>query len=156
MWYTLFFMVQTVITHSLEETKKLGKEFAARLHKPTVIALHGDLGAGKTTFAQGFAEALGIKHRIISPTFIIVRKYQISNFKFQISNFYHIDLYRIESERDIQNLGILELLKNPCNIVFIEWAEKMGDLLPKKRWDVSFDYLNEQSRKIQIDSFSVV
>jgi len=138
------------ITNSFEETRKLGEEFArshlARL-KYGVIALYGDLGSGKTTFVQGLAKGLGIKRRIISPTFIIVR-----NYKLEVGSFYHIDLYRIQNEKDIESLGIEEIIKNPENIVAIEWAEKMGNLLPKKRWNIKFEYLDEDKRRITIVS----
>src|SRR3989337_2657138 len=95
-----------VITESFEATQKLGKEFAQSLKKGAVIALHGDLGSGKTTFVQGFAKGLGIEKNIISPTFIIMRTYNVG-----IKNFYHVDLYRIESEKDVEGLGLPELIQ---------------------------------------------
>lgn len=166
------------ITNSFEETRKVGEEFIQRVIRPgllrpkgqalqkeaLIIALHGELGAGKTTFAQGLAKGLKIKRRIISPTFIIVRIYRIktdySSSKQSASrssrqaltiNFYHIDLYRIENQKDIEGLGVEEILRNPENIVVVEWAERLGDLLPKKRVDVYFEYLDEKKRKIIYD-----
>lgn len=64
--------------------------------------------------------------------------------------FYHTDLYRIRSEREIEGLGIEEVMNDPQNIVAIEWAEKMGNLLPKKRWDIHFEYLSDNKRRIKI------
>lgn len=145
--------MKVFITNNFEETQKLGEEFArshlARL-KRTPIALYGELGSGKTTFVQGLAKGLGIKRRIISPTFVLVREHRIKNYELRIMNFYHIDLYRIEGERDLKSLGLEEIIKDSQNIVAIEWAEKMGKLLPRKRWNIKFDYLDGQRRKIWI------
>lgn len=140
------FIGKVFITNSSEETRKLGKEFArshlAALQGETlIIALYGDLGSGKTTFVQGLAEGLGIKQRIISPTFIIVRCYE--------ERFCHIDLYRIESKRDFEGLGIEEIINNKNNIVVIEWAEKLKSFSPKKKIDVKFFYEKESVRKIE-------
>ena len=142
--------MEIFISKSKEETQKFGEEFAKRLHLRgvTLIALYGELGSGKTTFIQGLAKGLGIKKRIISPTFIIVKTYKLQNQKF----FYHIDLYRVQSMDDIKGLGIDEIIDNTQNIVAIEWAEKMGRLLPKKRVDIYFEYVDEEKRKIKIDT----
>ena len=140
--------------------------------KALVIALYGDLGSGKTTFVQGIVRGLGIERRIISPTFIIVRQYQLkcpiysssehqrvekfskfSSRQARTINFYHIDLYRVQSERDIGGLGIKEIINDPQNIVAIEWAEKMGKLLPEKRVNIDFESLSENKRKIIIKWF---
>jgi len=141
------------ITNSFGETQKLGEEFArshlARLKCP-LIALYGDLGTGKTTFVQGLAKGFGITRRIISPTFVVVRGHRIRNKESRIKNFYHIDLYRIENEKDIKGLGLEEIINNPQNIVAIEWAEKMEGLLSSKRWGVRFEYLSENKRRIVI------
>lgn len=137
------FINKTFITNNFEETQKLGKDFAKILEKGDVVALYGDLGSGKTTFVQGLAKGLGIKQRIISPTFVIVRSY-----KSEVISFYHIDLYRAESERDIEGLGIEEIINNKNNIVVIEWAEKLRNYLPKKRIDINFSYKDENKRNI--------
>jgi len=153
------------IANNSIETQKLAESFVKRLKSGDVLALYGNLGSGKTTFVQGLAKGLGIKKRIISPTFIIVREY---NFKSQASAlrlisrqelkntnqnsklFYHVDLYRVESEKEVRELGIEEIVKGK-DIVAIEWAEKMQSLLPKKRWDVRFEDLEGNKRKIIID-----
>jgi tRNA threonylcarbamoyladenosine biosynthesis protein TsaE len=101
------------------------------------------LGSGKTTFVQGLAEGLGIKQRIISPTFIIMRSYESGS-----KNFYHVDLYRIESEQDVEGLGLLEFMNDPQNIVVIEWPEKIKNLLPSMRIDIIFNYIDEERREI--------
>jgi tRNA threonylcarbamoyladenosine biosynthesis protein TsaE len=144
------FVGKTFITNNFEETQKLGKDFAEILEKGDVVCLYGDLGSGKTTFVQGLAVGLGIKKRIISPTFVIVRSYKIriNDEGLRIDNFYHIDLYRTNSERDIEGLGIEEIINNKNNIVVIEWAEKLKNQMPAKRIDVNFFYENESKRKI--------
>ena len=147
------------ITKSNKETQKIAQEFSSCLINRGVIALFGDLGAGKTTFVQGLAKGLGIKQRIISPTFIIVRSYEL-NGKLQTANgktssqilklFYHIDLYRTESVKDVLGLGIKEIMNNPENIVVIEWAEKIENLLPKNTIKIYFEYINDTERKLKI------
>src|SRR3989344_8455024 len=146
-----------VLTKSAKETKNFGRKIGDSLtisHQPLVIALTGELGSGKTTFVQGLAEGLGIKQRIISPTFILVRKYEIpiSNIQYQISNFYHIDLYRLEEnvETEVRNLGLEEIWQNPENIVVIEWAEKIKSMIPKKAKWIKFENLGVDKRKIII------
>ncbi|MBI5465102.1 tRNA (adenosine(37)-N6)-threonylcarbamoyltransferase complex ATPase subunit type 1 TsaE, partial [Candidatus Gottesmanbacteria bacterium] len=113
--------------------------------KAIVLALYGELGSGKTTFVQGLAQGLKIKKRIISPTFVFIRPYAISHKQY---TFYHIDLYRIEKLEDTRGLGLEEILDNPTNIIAIEWAEKIGNILPKKRIDVKFEILGENGRRI--------
>ncbi|MCL6096441.1 MAG: tRNA (adenosine(37)-N6)-threonylcarbamoyltransferase complex ATPase subunit type 1 TsaE [Patescibacteria group bacterium] len=145
------------ITNSFEETQNLGKEFAKRLKGGELVALYGNLGAGKTTFVQGLAMGLGIKRRIVSPTFIIIRTYKINNPNFAKASlsrqnskfFYHVDLYRTETPDDIKGLGIDEIIGNSDNIIVVEWAEKMREFLPEKRIDIYFEYLNENKRKIK-------
>ena len=142
------------ITKNAEETQKLGEELAHRLTQkgsvtlPYVICLYGDLGMGKTTFVQGFAKGLGITSRLLSPTFIIVRRqYLMPIDRF----FFHLDLYRLTSEQSIQELGIQEIFDNEKNIVIVEWAERLGDLLPEKRIDIRFTLGGTESeRRIEI------
>lgn len=137
------FIDKIFVTNSLKETQKLGYDFAKVLEKGDIICLYGDLGSGKTTFVQGLAKGLGVKRRIISPTFIIVRSYKLGT-----NSFYHIDLYRTENEKDINKLGLEEIVNDPQNIVAIEWAEKLGNLMPAKRIDIRFSFEKENTRKI--------
>jgi len=123
---------------------------------PFVLALSGELGSGKTTFIQGLAEGLGIKQRIISPTFILVRKYHlkgISEKKDEFDSFYHVDLYRLEGniEKELKNLGVEEILTNPKNIIAIEWGEKAKNVIPKNATWVKFQSIGEETRKIIIE-----
>jgi tRNA threonylcarbamoyladenosine biosynthesis protein TsaE len=130
-----------MVTKSAQETQALGEKIANQLKGGEVLALFGELGSGKTTFLQGLAKGLGIKERILSPTFIMMRQYD---------NFYHVDLYRIEDERDIEGLGLEEIWSDPQNIVAIEWAEKIKDVLPKKRIEIYFKYLKNDEREIEV------
>jgi len=139
--------MKTIITSSFKETQKVGEDFARQLKGGEVLALYGDLGSGKTTFIQGLAAGLGIERPIISPTFIIMRTY---NLKTQNSKvFYHIDLYRINGEEDIQSLGLLELMGDKQNIVAIEWPDKIENLLPENRINIYFEYLEDDRREIR-------
>ena len=119
--------MQTFISNSEKETKQLAARLAHDITKG-VIALSGELGAGKTTFVQGFAKGLGIKDRIISPTFVFIRQHKIPG---RTSILYHIDLYRLENLKDFGQFGIEEIWLNLNNIVLIEWAEKIENLLPQ-------------------------
>ncbi len=143
--------MKQIITSSFEETQKVGREFAAQLKGGNVVCLYGDLGAGKTTFMQGLAEGLGVTKKIISPTFIIMRTYLLGsrNQEAGIRNLYHVDLYRIESAGDVEGLGLLELLNDPENIVAIEWPDKIENVLPMKRRDIYFEYLENDKRSIR-------
>jgi len=147
-----------ILTKNTEETKEFGRKFGAELKvnrkKAVVLALTGELGSGKTTFVQGLAEGLGIKQRIISPTFILVRKYKIpfSHQPLAISYLYHIDLYRLEKniEGEVNNLGIEDFWKSPENVIVIEWAEKIKSMIPKSTIWIKFENLGEDKRRISL------
>lgn len=126
----------------------------ARTGGSLIIALSGELGSGKTTFVQGLAEGFGIKQRIISPTFILVRRYEIgiSNQELSVKSFYHIDLYRLETspEAEVRNLGMDDIWRNSENIVVIEWAERIKNIVPKGAIWINFEHLREESRRITV------
>lgn len=142
------------ITNNFEETQMAGQNFAREIlaKKPgsqaVVLALSGDLGAGKTTFLQGFARGLGIEEVVNSPTFIIMKKFEIRNSKFEM--FYHFDLYRLESQKDVEFLDLKEIIADPKNIVAIEWPEKITSLLPENAIKITFSHLQENKREIVI------
>ncbi len=133
---------------NLQETQQFAEEFAKTLKPHDVICLYGDLGSGKTTFVQGLAKGLGIENRIISPTFIIARHYKIKDLVF-----YHIDLYRTETIHDFLSIGLDEILEDNSNIVAIEWAEKLKEMLPSKRIDIKFELISENEREIAIEKY---
>ena len=142
-----------IITKSAEETKELGRKIGSDLTSGKggcrIFALTGNLGSGKTTFVQGFAEGLGVTSRIISPTFILMKTYKLQSGL----NFYHLDLYRLENslKQEIENLGLTDLWQNPLNIIIIEWAEKIKDLMPRGTCWVKFETMNENERRINIE-----
>ena len=143
---------QSFTTSSFAKTQKVAEDFAKNLKGGEVICLYGDLGFGKTTFTQGLAKGMGVTGRIISPTFIIMRSYSTTfHFPFSTFNsFYHVDLYRISKEEEIVEIGLLDIMNDPQNIVAIEWPEKMGKLLPEKRIEIKFEYIDEDIRRIKI------
>ena len=131
-------------TKNEEETREIGKEFAAKIKKGGVVFLVGELGAGKTTFVKGVAEGLGLTNRILSPTFTIFRQYPLNDDQ----TFYHIDLYRAESVSDLNSLGLEDVFSNPKNIVFIEWPEKVETA--KAKFTIKMKRIDENARKIDI------
>lgn len=130
-----------IITRSTEETKKLAFEIAKKTKLGDTLALYGDLGSGKTTFTRYMVEGLGLKNRVQSPTFVIARKYGHVN---------HIDLYRITSEKEVEDLGIKEMLEDKNSITVIEWPGSAEKVLPVNTIRVYFEYVDENSRKIRI------
>lgn len=146
--------MEQIITKSAEETQEFAKKFAERIKPGDIVALSGELGAGKTTFTQGFVQGLEITNRIISPTFVIIRMYRIKNQESRIKNLYHIDLYRIENEGGLEGLGLKEILEEKDAVKLIEWPERMGSLLPEKRWDIRIESLGESERKINIEKMT--
>ena len=162
-----------MITNSASETEKLGENLALKVKNGGLTALYGELGSGKTTFVKGLARGLGIKKRIVSPTFIFIRQYEILRSEKARTKethrecaehspgvgelasarfFYHIDLYRINKAEDARGLGLEEILSDSKNIVVIEWAARIKKLLPKKRIDIHFKYLDENKREVLIKS----
>lgn len=138
-------------TSSPQETGAIAEMILRGIAKgeyyPT-LALSGDLGAGKTTFTQAFAKALGIRKRILSPTFLIMKRFPIHHRKFK--NMYHIDAYRVSSA-DLEKLGVREIF-NGENIVLIEWADRVRDILPKTTTWIKFSHgTSENERKITIN-----
>lgn len=146
-------MKEIHLTESAEQTQKIGKDIARKIiadgkkSKAVVVGLKGDLGGGKTTFTQGFAKGLGIKDKILSPTFVILKRFQIKSKQFK--NFYHIDCYRLKDEKDLLELGFEEVISDPENIVLIEWPEKIKKILPKDTIIIEFDFIDENKRKIK-------
>ncbi len=136
--------MKTYHTISSEATKRIGEEFATALLEKksgagketatTVVVLSGELGAGKTTFVQGFFRGAGIKKRALSPTFVIMRRYRLAPRK-KYSHIFHIDAYRIKNAEQLSSLAFDETLADPKNLILIEWGERIKSVLPKSaRW----------------------
>ncbi|PIR02313.1 MAG: tRNA (adenosine(37)-N6)-threonylcarbamoyltransferase complex ATPase subunit type 1 TsaE [Candidatus Nealsonbacteria bacterium CG_4_9_14_3_um_filter_35_11] len=147
-------MKNKYITHSIFQTKNLGKKLAKRVlnqqvkNQAVVLALVGELGGGKTTFLQGFAKGLGIKEKILSPTFVIMKRFKIKDGRFK--NFYHFDCYRIQKEKEILDLGFGQVVSNPQNIVAAEWAERAQKIVPKNAIWIKFEFIDEKRRDITV------
>jgi tRNA threonylcarbamoyladenosine biosynthesis protein TsaE len=140
-------METVFISKSAEETQKIAQNLALKYIDGGIIALNGDLGAGKTTFTQGFAKGLKVEDKIISPTFVLIRQHKIAGLNKML---FHIDLYRMEGEVNIEELGIQEILDDPQNIVLIEWADKIREKLPQNTTFIAIEKLLGNERKIKL------
>jgi len=133
--------------HSVEETWALARKLAAELKPGDIICLEGDLGAGKTTFTQGLAAALGVPGRVTSPTFCIVQEHQSPS-----TLLVHMDLYRLTSEEDVLAIGWEDYLARGA-ILVIEWPERAGSLIPPSARHLVFRHLEgEENRQILVDA----
>jgi len=136
-------------TRSQEETIELGLKLAQNLRGGEVLALHGDLGGGKTTFIKGLAEGLRINETITSPTFVILKKYDgwASGKRIELV---HIDSYRADTIEDIKSVGIEDFLNRFDVILVVEWAEKIKAILPSEIIELDFKFLDDSTREITI------
>lgn len=128
----------------------LGNLTAVNITGSKVLGLSGDLGAGKTTFSKAVAKELGIQEVVTSPTFGIQKQYKVLNPKYSdiFSEFVHIDAYRIEDIKETEPLRFVELFKKPNTLIFIEWPEKIAEILPEDSIVLSFETIDENTRKI--------
>jgi tRNA threonylcarbamoyladenosine biosynthesis protein TsaE len=139
------------ITHSAEETIALGRELAPTLKVARVVILRGDLGAGKTTLVKGIAEGLqaASQEDVTSPTFTLIHEFHGPDV-----NLYHVDLYRIETERELATLGLDELFAEEGNLVVLEWGEKFPRLAKERDVEIAIERRAEQERKITVTEIS--
>ncbi len=138
----------TYTTHSADETVALGHRIAAELGPRAVVLLIGNLGAGKTTLTQGIIEGLGVASRdeVASPTFTLIHEYG--------PNVYHIDLYRLDTEAEVETLGLDDLFDREA-IILIEWGERFPRLMPQNRYEIRLKTLeNDEEREIEITTRS--
>jgi len=166
-----------MISKNIKETDKIAQNFLKCLlikknKNACVVGLSGDLGAGKTAFTQAVAKNLGIKKRVNSPTFVIMKRYELSkkksyknfladktkpvpagenfyNFSF-FEQFYHLDAYRLKNEKELIHLGWKDIISNPENLVFVEWPENIIKSMPKKHHKVSIFHIKEGHRSFKI------
>jgi len=140
--------MKDMIFNSVKETQQFASDYAKEISKGKVIALVGDLGSGKTTFSQGFAQGLGIKDKVISPTFKLVSEYKGDK------TLYHIDCYRIESAKDFINIGAEEFICSNESITLIEWADRVKPLWSEDWICIYFNIIENQpnSRIIKISN----
>ncbi len=141
-------------TNSAQKTQEIAAEFAQQIlrqklgKQAVILALSGNLGAGKTTFLQGFAKGLGINEIVNSPTFVIMKSFKLQTSSFK--KFYHFDCYRLENSQEILELGFREIIADPKNIVAIEWPEKIASPLLEGAIRVTFEHVGESKRKIKV------
>ncbi len=131
---------------SPEETDSLAKLLSTQVYAGLVIALNGDLGAGKTTFVRSLIKNSGIDEIVPSPTFTLL------NIHGSKPKFYHFDLYRLNSLEDIENIGGEELIPPPDGIALIEWADRIPEILPDKYLQINISIIDDNSRLFELTS----
>jgi len=134
----------SITSHSPQETFEFGKQFAAQLSPGSVLALSGDLGAGKTHFVKGLAAGLGIETEATSPTFTLIHEYTGGRLPL-----YHIDLYRLEEPEEALSIGLDEYLDSK-GVTAIEWADKFESLMPSRTLKIQLRVLEGDSREIRV------
>ena len=142
------------VTHSSAETIAVGRKLTALLAPPKFLILHGDLGAGKTTLVKGIAEALDAAEsdEVTSPTFTLVHEYEGTLDRHGVRKpvrLYHLDLYRIESERQLETLG-LDDLQTEDSIVLVEWGEKFPSVVKRSQGEIEMRTTGGDSRSITL------
>ena len=139
-------------THTLDEFKAEAASFVSKLmpnsDRAVIVTLSGELGAGKTTFAQTVAQTLGVTEHVTSPTFVLEKIYQLNGKHFE--RLIHIDAYRLENSHELEVLGFKELLADPKNLILLEWPERVPDMIPKEAIAIRFDITGEE-RTISIN-----
>ena len=140
--------MKTFQTHSAEETTELGRQIAAELKPGTIVLLRGDLGAGKTTMVKGIAEGFNAAQaeEVTSPTFTLIHEYRGP----QIT-LYHIDLYRIDTQRELDTLALDDLM-TPQSILLIEWGEKFERFAKERDVEIAIEHKGGDERTISLQS----
>jgi tRNA threonylcarbamoyladenosine biosynthesis protein TsaE len=140
------------VTDSDDSTIALGHELGREMRPPLLALLVGNLGAGKTTLAKGIVSGLGAapEEEVTSPSFTLIHEYGRGPFKV-----FHVDLYRLETDREIATLGLEDLLEQegPA-VVLVEWGEKIKRLFPGSRWEFHLEDLGEERRKISVEEWN--
>jgi len=148
-------LTMELISKNIEETAEIGLKFLRFVKqnskKAVVVGLKGDLGSGKTAFVKAIAEHLNIPDVITSPTFVIQKKYPLEKRFKGFKNLMHIDAYRLKNGGDLKKIGWSEIFDNRENLIFIEWADTVEDILPKNAIEISFEFVDENTRKIKFN-----
>ncbi len=144
--------MKTFITKSLDETQKLAADWVKSLDtsrdEALVVGLYGNLGAGKTSFTQAVAKELGVTDIVNSPTFVIEKIYETKHPHFK--RLIHIDAYRLEDAKELQNLNFEELVSNKNNLILIEWPENVKAILPPNHLKIYCEFVDETTRKFEV------
>lgn len=147
-------MKDIFITKNFTQTQKIAAKLSRKIlklkpnKKAVVVGLVGELGSGKTVFAKGFAKGLGLKENITSPTFVLEKVYELAK---KHRHFVHIDAYRINKSKEMIDLGFKNLIRDPKNIILIEWADRIKNILPKSCIRIKFEHMDKNKRKIWIN-----
>lgn len=148
-------MEHAITTQGAEETRNVGIRLAGEILPGTVLCLTGDLGAGKTTLVQGILDGLGALRPYVSPTFVIMKQYDLSKPSVTgVARVYHADAYRVEA-KDFTEIGFVEWCADTQGLVILEWPERIADILPEKRIDIVLTSISETERKILIKEKTV-
>ena len=141
-------MTREHITRSPEDTIALGRELAVQLRPPKLVVLRGELGAGKTTLVKGIAEGFQAARQddVTSPTFTLIHEYRGPKV-----NVYHVDLYRVDTERELATLGVDELLREERAVVLVEWGEKFPQFERQKDAEIRLERVGDTERKILLE-----
>lgn len=137
---------QTIETGSEQETEAFAAALAQSLSPGAVIALHGDLGAGKTVFTRGFARGLGVTEAVSSPTYTILQEYPLADRRW----LYHLDLYRIDGYQAALAFGIEEYLEDPNAFIVLEWPLRIREILPPNTIHVRLEHISENVRRVTV------
>ena len=150
-------MKHSLVTNSPRGTQKVANIIIKSLlggqqnRDASAVGFSGELGAGKTTLIQGIGKSLGIKEKIQSPTFVLMKTYKLRRRKdLPWKNLVHIDAYRFDRKREAARLGLKDVFKNPENLVLIEWAEKIKHMLPKRTFWIELKHSGKTHRHILI------
>jgi len=138
--------------NSLEDTQDLAQNLAKKIlteELPRIVLLQGNLGSGKTTFSKYFAQALKVQNTLTSPTFVIMKSYDIPNYDFKL---HHLDLYRLEKEWELEELEIISQTQNSNDIFLIEWADKFPNIFANTdNLILNFEHIGDNSRKVTLN-----
>jgi tRNA threonylcarbamoyladenosine biosynthesis protein TsaE len=137
---------RTFETASEGETRRLGEQLGKALRPGDIVALVGDLGAGKTVLAKGIVAGLGGREEATSPSFTLVNVYDAP------LPVYHLDFYRLEREEEVESLGLRDLLDGR-GVILVEWADRVPAGLPQDRLEVTFRRIDEQRRALRVRAF---
>jgi tRNA threonylcarbamoyladenosine biosynthesis protein TsaE len=138
-------MTETLVTHNVAQTQQWGRQFAGRLKAGDLVALEGELGAGKTALVRGIASGLGVEDErtVSSPTYVLVQEYHGH------VSIYHIDLYRLRhAPAELEDLGLAEMLSS--GVVLIEWAERAEGSLPRPFWRIRLAHAGLEERTLEL------
>lgn len=137
---------------SLEEMADFAKSVLNSLQQKetgaTILSLKGDLGAGKTAFVKALAAELGVEETVTSPTFVIMKTYNLQPTTYNFKKLVHVDAYRLQSAHELTILGWKNITADPSTLIALEWPERVPEAVPQDAVEIDFEYINETTRKV--------